>query len=433
MSYYEIEGGKALTGSVRLSGAKNLASKLILASLLTDKPCTLTNVPAIGEIDIAIQLVSLAGAQVERHEDSVTITAATVSEHDFHAVPVRNRLSILLIGPLLYRTGKALVPPVTGDQIGKRPVGFHIDALRALGVRIEQIDGGFQAVAEQLRGCEIQLPYPSVGATETVLLTASWATGITILKNAATEPEIVALVHFLRKMGAKIEIDEQARQITIEGVQTLSGAEQRVIPDRIEAVSYASAALATGGDIMLEDAQSQDLQIYLDFVRQIGGLIETTDAGIRIANTGSLHSASFETAVHPGFMTDWQQPSVVVLCMATGKSYLHETVFEDRLRYTADLVRMGATIEVSTDCYGTACRFAGQNHRHSATIEGPTTFKPTTLHIPDIRAGMAHVVASLVATGTSRLYGIEHLDRGFGRSLEDKLRGLGAVIRRIEE
>lgn len=433
MSYYEIEGGKTLTGSVRLSGAKNLASKLILASLLTDQPCTLSNIPAIGEIDIAIQLVSLAGADVVRNADTATITASKVSEHDFHAVPVRNRLSILLIGPLLYRTGKALVPPVTGDQIGKRPVGFHIDALRALGVRIEQIAGGFQAVADKLVGCSLQLPYPSVGATETVLLTASWATGTTILKNAATEPEIIALIQFLNAMGAKIQIDEKSRQITITGVQTFKGAEQRVIPDRIEAVSYASAALATGGDIVLEDAQTQDLQIYLDFVRQIGGLIETTDSGIRIANTGSLQPTSFETAVHPGFMTDWQQPSVVVLCMATGRSYLHETVFEDRLRYTEDLGRMGAIINVSTDCYGLPCRFEGQNHRHSATIEGPTTFKSTTLHIPDIRAGMAHVVASLVAQGTSRLYGIEHLDRGFGRSLEEKLRGLGAVIRRIEE
>ena len=433
MSYYEIVGGKTLNGSVRLSGAKNLASKLILASLLTKEPCTLTNVPSIGEIDIALQLVTAAGARVSRKPETVHIHAETVGEHDLHSVPARNRLSILFIGPLLYRTGKALVPPVTGDQIGKRPVGFHIDALRSLGVRIEQSPNGFQAVADTLHGCLLRLPYPSVGATETILLTASWAIGTTVVENAATEPEIIALIDFLRSMGAIIDIDEVGRRITIEGVRTFHGATQRVIPDRIEAVSYASAALATGGDIVLEDARLEDLHSYLDFVRRIGGSVQITETGLHITSPDVLQPTTFETAVHPGFMTDWQQPSVVVLCMATGSSYLHETVYEDRLRYTEDLVRMGASIEVSTDCYGTPCRFANQQHKHSAQITGPTIFQPTTLQIPDIRAGMAHVVASLVAQGTSQLHGIEHLDRGFGRGLEDKLRSLGASIKRIEE
>ena len=433
MSYYEIRGGQPLSGTVRLSGAKNLASKLILASLLTSEPCALTNVPDIGESDIALALIQAAGATASRAGDTATITATNIHTYDLQAVSTRNRLSILLIGPLLFRTGSADVPPVTGDQIGTRPVGFHIDALQALGVHIEQSDQGFRAVAKEVRGATIQLPYPSVGATETVLLTASWARGRTVLKNAAIEPEVVALAEYLRAMGAQIQIDVERRRYTIDGVRSFHGATQRVIADRLEAVSYASVALATDGDILLEDARIEDLHAYLDFCRRLGAGITLTDQGVRIFSAGPLQATQFETAVHPGFMADWQQPSVVVLARARGTSYVHETVYEDRLRYTQDLVRMGASIHVATDCYGTPCRFANQGHRHSARIEGPANLQATTLQIPDIRAGMAHVVAALVATGTSQLYGIEHLDRGYGLGLMTKLRGVGAQINRIEE
>lgn len=433
MAHYEITGGQALHGTIKLSGAKNLASKLILASILTGEPCTLTNVPDIGESDIALSLIRAAGAMATRSGDTATITADNIHTYDLQAIATRNRLSILLIGPLLFRTGSADVPPVTGDQIGKRPIGFHIDALHALGVDIEQTEHGFRAVADRVHGATIALPYPSVGATETVLLTASWADGETVLTNAAIEPEVVALAHYLVAMGAKITIDIEQRCYRIQGVRSFHGASQRVIPDRLEAVSYASVALATGGDILLDDAQPADLQSYLDFCHRLGAGIELQHHGIRFFSNGPLVGTWFETAVHPGFMADWQQPSVVVLACATGTSRIHETVYEDRLRYTDELRRMGADIQVSTDCYGTPCRFMGQGHSHSATIHGPTTFQPATLTIPDIRAGMAHVVAALVAPGTSKLVGIEHLDRGYGLGLQIKLQGVGAVIERIED
>ena len=433
MSYYAITGGVPLHGSVTLSGAKNLASKLILASMLTHDECVLTNIPPIGEIDIAVALIEASGAKTVRDGTTITTQASSIHTSDLQGVTARNRLSILLIGPLLFRTGSAEVPPVSGDQIGKRPVGFHIDALQALGVNIEHSDAGFRAVADKLRGCTIQLPYPSVGATETVLLTATWAEGQTVLENAAIEPEIIALIEFLSAMGAQIRTDIDRRRITIDGVRSFHGARQRIISDRLEAVSYASVALATKGDILLEDARETDLLSYLDFCHRIGAGIERTTTGIRIFYTKALQATTIETAVHPGFMADWQQPSVVVLALANGTSYLHETVYEDRLRFTADLQRMGANIRVSTDCYGEPCRFVGLGHPHSARIEGPASLTPTQLDIPDIRAGMAHVIAALVAPGTSKLTGIHHLDRGYGTRLRSVLQDLGATIERIEE
>lgn len=433
MAYYEIDGGKPLRGTVQLSGAKNLASKLILASLLSSETCTLTNIPTIGETDIALQLIEAVGATTTRSGNQLTIHAAAISAKNLLDLPAKSRLSILMIGPLLFRTGSAMVPPVTGDQIGKRPVGFHLDALRALGVQIHQTSEGFQAtINAQLQGCEITLPYPSVGATETIIYTASWANGTTILNNAAIEPEILALIQYLNAMGAQITVNTSARQITLQGVKSFHKAEQRVITDRLEAVSYASVALATEGDIFLKDADVNDLTAYLSFINSIGADVQIKPNGIRVAYSKPLKAASFETSVHPGFMADWQQPSVVVLCKATGISTVHETVYEDRLRYTSDLIRMGANIEISTECLGDPCRFHNQGFRHSARITGPTNFQPTKLVIPDIRAGMAHVIAALVAPGLSQLTNIEHLDRGYER-LQEKLTSVGANIRRVEE
>lgn len=432
--HYEITGGTPLGGRITLAGAKNLASKLILASLLPDGVSTIHGVPDIGETEIAVELIRAAGAAVTKTGDTLTIDATAVTPPDLGHLSSKSRLSILLLGPLLHRFGSAHVPPVTGDQIGRRPVGFHIDALRALGARIEQTADGFSAHADGLRGASISLPYPSVGATETILLTATWATGTTILDNAAVEPEVLALADFLRAMGADIQVDQAIRRMTIQGVATLRGAEQTVLPDRLEAVSYASLALATGGSVLLTNAVASHLSSYLDFCARIGAAVTHGSDGIRFERQGELRATSIETAVHPGFMADWQQPSLIVLLAARGESYVHETVYEDRLRYTADLAAMGADVSVSTECYGTPCRFAGQGFRHSALVRGPSQLTAATLQIPDIRAGMAHVIAAFMATGTSFLHGIEHLDRGYGASeFERKLRSLGADIARVED
>ncbi len=433
MAVYDITGGTALAGSVRLSGAKNLASKLILASLLPSGTSVVHNAPEIGETDIALDLIGAAGARIDRRPDGIRIDASTLHAPDFTGQAAKSRLSILLLGPLLYRFGTAHVPPVTGDQIGRRPVGFHIDALEALGATIVQTDQGFAARTDGLHGADIHLPYPSVGATETILLTASWASGITVATGVAVEPEVVALADFLRAMGADIAFDTDGRQLRIRGVDRFTPAEHTVLPDRLEAVSYASLALATDGSILIENAVAEHLTRYLDFAQQIGARVTQDAAGIRFERGGPLTPADIETGVHPGFMADWQQPSVVVLLAANGISRVHETVYEDRLRYTEDLRAMGGRIEVSTECFGTPCRFAKLGCRHSAAVTGPATLRPTTLSIPDIRAGMAHVVAALMAKGTSRLTGIEHLDRGYGAAqFQRNLRALGATIVRLE-
>ncbi|MBI4032453.1 UDP-N-acetylglucosamine 1-carboxyvinyltransferase [Candidatus Berkelbacteria bacterium] len=418
-----------MAGEVTLSGAKNLASKLMLATLLTEEECILENVPEIGESDIALAMVARAGGHVERTGTTVRIRNHSISESDLSTVP-RNRLSILAIGPLLFRTGRAIVPVPGGDQIGKRPVDFHLTALRQFGATITEEGGLYVAEALELTGTAVTLPYPSVGATETVLLCGAWANGTTTLTNAAIEPEVSELVHFLRELGVTIDSPSE-RTFVIQGTHSFKGATQRVIPDRLEAISYAAAALATRGDVRMHGAMPEHLNTYQTFVNDIGGSFEILGDALRVSAHGPLRPTVVRTDVYPGFATDWQQPSAVALLTAAGESVIHETVMDNRFGYCDDLIRMGAQISVSTNCVGTPCRFNGQS-AHVARISGPTQLTASQITIPDIRAGMAHLIAALIAHGESTLIGLEHLDRGYGQQLEEKLRALGATIRRVE-
>ena len=431
MAFFTIHGGTPLRGEVTLSGAKNLASKLLIATLLTPDECVIENVPDIGENQIALEILRLVGATPSREIETIRTAADRITNSDVRAAP-RNRLSGLTIGPLLFRTGRAAVPFPGGDRIGRRPVDFHLDALRSLGATITEESDGFSIEAPNgLQGAQIDLPFPSVGATETTLLTAAWARGETLLQNAAIEPEVLELVRFLQAMGAKIE-QLADRTFRIQGVTNFSRARQRVIADRLEAVSYASAALATRGDVLLHEAVVEHLDTYITFVRRIGGGVAVESDGIRFYAEGHLRATDIRTDVYPGFVTDWQQPSTVVLVTAGGTSTIHETVYENRFGYVRELNRMGASIDVQTACLQPACRYDGQNFEHVAVIQGPSHLHGTDIEVPDIRAGMAHVVAALVADGVSRLNGIEHLDRGYGHQFEAKLRGIGASIERGE-
>ena len=301
--------------------------------------------------------------------------------------------------------------------------------LRQFGATVDKTPGGIRLTAAQrLRGTKVELPYPSVGATEQVLLTAVRAEGITELKNAAIEPEIMDLVAVLQKMGAIISVDTD-RVVRIEGVESMTGYTHRALPDRIEAASWASAALATGGDIVIEGAHQQDMITFLNVFRKIGGAFEVLEDGIRFSHPGGpLNSIVLETDVHPGFMTDWQQPLVVALTQATGLSIIHETVYENRFGFTDALGRMGATIQLYRECLGgTPCRFGRRNFRHSAVISGPTPLRGADIEVPDLRGGFSHLIAALAAEGTSRVRGIELINRGYEDFL-DKLDGLGARV-----
>lgn len=424
-----ITGGKPLKGTVQISGAKNAASKMIVASLLTDAVVTLDNVPLQAETDIARELVTMLGAEVTLEGHTMTLRTTKIAGTSAMELSRKNRLAILALAPLLHRAQEAYVPLLGGDKIGPRPVNFHLDALEKMGATIVQDGHGYRAsVTGRLKGALIELPFPSVMATETVLLAGVLAEGRTVIRNAAIEPEIVDLIMLLQKMGAIVEMGA-GRHIEIIGVEKLGGCSHKILPDRMEAASYACMALATRGEIFVKGAEHRDMVTFLNAVRRVGGNYEVTTDGIWFRGESEYRGIKLETDTHPGFMTDWQQPFLVVLSQAEGTSVMHETVMEDRFGYTKALCEMGADVTLFENCLGELpCRFRDRNYKHSAVINGPTPLTAHTLTITDIRAGLAYVVAALVATGTSEITGVEHLQRGY-EDLLGKLQSVGADVR----
>lgn len=427
-----ITGGNPCRGEVQISGAKNAASKMMIATLLTDEPVTLTNVPRQQETDITKEICEIIGATAS-FSDEHTLTLATkeIKSNSVIALSRKNRISILAVAPLLHRTHEAMVPMPSGDKIGPRPVNFHIDALEKMGAKIDVTPEGLRAtVPGRLKGTRIELPYPSVGSTEQTILAAVLAEGRTVIVNAAIEPEIMELIKMLQTMGAVIGVGA-GRVIEIYGVERLHGTTFRVMPDSLEAVSFACVALGTRGEILVKGAVHDHLITFLNTVRRIGGDYEVREDGILFRGAAHYKGIELETDTYPGFRTDWQQPFVAVQTQADGTSVVHETVYEDRFGYTKSLNEMGADITVFPNCLGEInCRFKGQNHKHSAVIHGPRALHATTLELLDIRAGLALIVAALIADGTSEVLVGEHLDRGYEK-LEEKLQSLGADIKVI--
>ena len=340
-----------------------------------------------------------------------------------------SRIPILFAGPLLHNLGEAFIPDLGGCHIGSRPVNFHLRVLEDFGARRIQEAAGMHLIAEKpLKAKPVHLPYPSVGATEQTLLTAVMAQGITELTNAAVEPEIMDLIAILQKMGAIISVDTD-RTIRIEGVDKLRGYSHTALPDRIEAGSWACAALATGGDVFVRGAEQQSMTSFLNVFRKVGGEFDVQDEGIRFWHPGGeLHSMALQTDVHPGFMTDWQQPLVVALTQATGISIVHETVYEERFGFTEALNEMGASIQTYRECLGgLPCRFGQRNFYHSAVIQGPTKLRAADIDVPDLRGGFSHLIAALAAEGESVVSGIDIIDRGYEHFMQ-KLRALGANV-----
>lgn len=430
-----IRGGKSLRGSIVVRGSKNAATKLMIASLLTDEECVLGNMPLSADIDITKELCEKIGSVVtfDTERRQIVIRTEDIMNPRVPELSRRNRIPVLALGPLLHRKGVAEVPVLGGCPIGHRPINFHIEALTKMGARVERRAHSYYAEADTLRGEEIAFPYPSVGATENVLLTAVLAQGTTVIQNAALEPEIMNLITMLQTMGASVAVHFDTRTITINGVARLRGAVVTVMPDRNEVVSFAAAALATGGDILMPGVGGDHVAAFLEKVKEVGGAYTVDRKGIRVWNEGPYRPVSIETAPHPAFMTDWQQPFCVLLTQAGGKSIIHETVYEDRFGYTKDLIRMGADVHVSRDCpENQRCRFFGLGAYHVAEINGPTKLSGAEMRMTDIRAGMAHMIAALVAEGESVIEGVAHVDRGYEK-IDERLRGLGADIRRVYE
>ncbi len=428
-----MTGGTPLHGTVSVGGAKNAATKMIVASLLSPEPVRLRNVPRIGEVQATLDMVQTLGTQVTWDGDSSLHLAAPAltSSRVPETFSGRNRIPLLFAAPLLHRLGHAEIPLLGGDNVGARPVDFHVAGYKAMGAEVEQKGNVLTLRASRLRGASITLPYPSVMATENLLLAAVLAEGTTVIKNVAMEPEIIDLLGLLQKMGAII-FHEPGRMFVVEGVKFLDGAEHTILPDRLEAASFACAAVATRGSVFVHGAVQRDLQTFLNVLRKVGGRFEVRDDGIRFSHEGELHAMPIETDVHPGFMTDWQPPFAILLTQAKGTSVIHETVHEQRFGYVDELQRMGADIELFSKCLGAReCRFKERDYSHSAIIKGPTPLRAADMTVPDIRSGFAYVIAALVAHGTSRIDRAERLDRGY-ENLYGKLTALGASIR-VEE
>lgn len=428
----DVRGGLALTGEVQIRGAKNSVPKTMVAALLTAESCTIENVARIRDIQIVDELLRSLGVTVEDRAGTIRIHAATVGTSDeatmadFHA---RSRIPVLTVAPLLHRTGAAVIHHPGGCKIGERPVNLHVRILEAFGATVESIPTGYRITARQLQGAKYQLAYPSVGATEQFLLAAVLAHGDSELSNAAIEPEIMDLACVLQKMGAIVSILPD-RVIRVSGVQALHGFSHWSMPDRLEAASWACAALATNGNIRVAGVRQQDMMTFLNVYRRAGGEFDVDQQGISFRRgPDPLRPLVVETDVHPGFMTDWQAPLVTALTQANGISVLHETVYENRLGYTSALNALGADVQTFRECLGgTSCRFGSRNHEHSAVIVGPGKLHGSELVIPDLRAGFSYFLAALIADGWSKIHGARLIDRGYEDFLP-KLRSLGVEVK----
>lgn len=419
-----IRGGKRLSGTVPVSGAKNSALTLLPCALLTDEPVTLRNLPRLADIDGFQHLMnqfgvstSIAGARPEDFGRVMTLQATRLTSSVAPYDLVRKmRASILVLGPMLARAGEATVSLPGGCAIGNRPIDLHLKALEALGATIELAAGYVRAIAPDggLPGGRYSFPVVSVGATENALMTAVLCKGKSTLHNAAREPEIVDLCNLLVAMGAQIE-GIGTSDLTIHGVDRLHGATYMVMPDRIEAGSYACAAAITGGDVMLQGARIEDMEATVQALRDAGVHVEPRKGGIYVAADGPLKPVTLSTAPYPGFATDMQAQLMAMLCLAKGSSVLTETIFENRYMHVPELNRMGARIETKG---------------RTAVVHGVDKLTGAEVMATDLRASMSLVIAGLAAEGETQVHRLYHLDRGYER-LEEKLSLLGAEIERV--
>lgn len=432
----KIVGGKRLSGgAISIAGSSNQVTKCIIAALLTDETVTIKGAPDVDERRVVQDLFSHLGGKVQHLDtEEFSVCAKEVDVYQIsEALCAKNRISVLAAGPLLHRFGKvSFFGVLGGDKIGKRPVNFHIEALKQMGAQVEQEGNQYHlSVGEEgLHGARIHLPFPSVMTTENILIAASRARGRTIIENAAIEPEILELCKMLQKMGADIT-QRPNRSFVVEGVQQLRGCELRCMYDRNQAVSFAIAALATGGDVLLKNVSHEPVYGFLNFIQRMGAEFTISSKGlyVKAPRNRPLKGTHIEVEVHPGFMTDWQQPFMVLFTQASGISLLHETVFEERLGYTKFLNDMGARITLSNKCLGESpCRFSSHNFVHSAIIEGGTPLEGRDFTLPnDIRAGKCLVVAGLTAKGITHLSNIRELERKYD-NLVPKLQEMGANI-----
>jgi len=416
-----VKGGTELAGEIPIAGAKNACLTLMPATLLSDEPLTLTNAPRLSDIRTMTQLLASLGAEVTQLQDGrvLAMSSHSLSNLTAHYDIVRKmRASILVLGPMLARAGRAVVSLPGGCAIGARPVDLHLKGLEALGAELELKDGYVHARAPGgLKGATVDFPFVSVGATENVLMAATLARGTTVLKNAAREPEIADLAQCLRKMGAEIE-GEGTSEITVQGVDRLHGTTHPVVPDRIELGTYMLAPAVAGGWVECLGGRMDLVAAFADKLAATGVDIEETPRGLKVTRkAGRVAAVDVETAPFPGFPTDLQAQMMALMCTARGQSVLEERIFENRFMHAPELIRMGARIDV---------------HGGTATVTGIERLKGAPVMATDLRASVSLILAGLAAEGETRVSRVYHLDRGY-EHVVGKLSAVGASIERIHD
>lgn len=423
MAKFLVQKSAPLNGEVTISGSKNAVLPIMAAALLTEEKCVIKDAPALRDVDVMCRLLESMGASVDKNLDKNIVEIEAKGQISYEApfdLVKMMRASILVLGALLIRTGRAVIHLPGGCAIGKRPVELHLKGLKALGATIDEeqlMRGIVDARADRLQGSTIYLDFPSVGATEVIIMAASLAEGTTVLENAAQEPEIVDLANFLNKMGARIK-GAGTDTIKIEGVKALKGVSHHVIPDRIEAGTFMVGAAITKGNVLIRNVVPDHLKAVIAKLRECGVYIEMTEEGVRVrGDMNEINSTDIKTLPYPGFPTDMQSPFMALLTVAKGPSVVIETVFENRFMHVGEFNRMGANIKTDGNC---------------AIIPGDKELKGAQVVATDLRAGAAVVLTGLVAEGTTEISQIFHVDRGYEKFVE-KLRALGANIMRVEE
>ena len=410
-----VEGGRRLAGEVRVSGAKNAALPILVSALLTDGWNTFSNVPDLMDIESTKNLLSTLGVRITAEDGTLRINSSGLNSHEAPYDLVRKmRASILVLGPLLARLKKARVSLPGGCAIGARPINLHLKGLASLGAKIELKHGYVEASAPRLVGSDIYLDTPTVTGTENLMMAAALAEGKTVLRNAACEPEVVALADVLNQMGADIR-DAGTAMMTIQGVPALSPVSTSIIPDRIEAGTLMAAAALTHGVVNILGCEPNHLQAVIHKLRRVGAVIDIKGSQIRVSGPEEIGSIDLKTQVYPGFPTDMQAQFMVLMSVARGLSIVSETIFENRFMHVSELKRMGADITVSG---------------HTALIKGMPALSGAPVMASDLRASASLILAGLVARGTTEINRVYHLDRGY-EALDQKLTGLGAAIKRV--
>ena len=416
MEHLYIEGGRPLVGTVRVSGAKNAVLKLMAASLMTPEECVIRNVPLITDVFNMIAVLRGLGAEVQLGGDGVMrVRSAALNWVAPDDSAREMRASIQVMGPLLGRLRRVSIAHPGGCAIGSRPIDLHLAGLRRMGVTVAEEFGHISGVCDKLTGAEIHLDYPSVGATENLMMAATLASGITTIYNCAREPEIIEVQTFLNCMGAKVR-GAGTDVIRVSGVTELGGADLAVLPDRIEAGTYLTAAVMTRGELILEPVITDHLQMLLAKLREAGAEVEVDEERVYVRARSPLRPLQVRSAPHPGFPTDMQPQFVAMLTLAQGTSIVSENVYSNRFQHVNEFIRMGADIRVDG---------------RIAVIRGPGHLTGAQVHAWDLRAGAAVVLAGLAADGITKVENVYHIDRGYEK-LEAKLRGVGACIERRE-